>query len=133
MTTHITTKKITNEKTVKKGRRTRRKNEKRNKKYGFHAYVKFISDTIYKGFKISELSKIIKNYKFDFIFMVDSITIENKENPILCIDLTRRKKNSFRVISKEMWTVENNLTISNMDFHEFYKSTDKDGVFRGFE
>ncbi|MGF1568782.1 MAG: hypothetical protein ACFCVD_12050 [Nodosilinea sp.] len=39
---------------------------------------------------------------------------------------------TFRVIPREMWGVENNLSISNMDYYEFADSTDADGVFRGF-
>jgi len=31
-----------------------------------------------------------------------------------------------------MWSVENNLSISNMDFSDFADSADADGVFRGF-
>jgi hypothetical protein len=32
-----------------------------------------------------------------------------------------------------MWSVENNLSISNMDFEEFAASADKNGIHRGFE
>jgi hypothetical protein len=31
-----------------------------------------------------------------------------------------------------MWSVENNLALSNMDFEEFATAVDGDGVFRGF-
>jgi hypothetical protein len=31
-----------------------------------------------------------------------------------------------------MWSVENNLSLSNMGFEEFAESVDEDGVFRGF-
>ena len=39
---------------------------------------------------------------------------------------------TFRVIPSEMWSVENNLSIANMDFAEFADAVDEDGVFRGF-
>jgi hypothetical protein len=39
---------------------------------------------------------------------------------------------TFRVIPSEMWGVENNLSLSNMDFFEFADAADEDGVFRGF-
>jgi hypothetical protein len=39
---------------------------------------------------------------------------------------------TFRVIPREIWSVENNLSISNMDYHEFADNIDSDGVFRGF-
>jgi hypothetical protein len=39
---------------------------------------------------------------------------------------------TFRVIPSEMWDVENNLSLANMDFPEFAGSTGPDGIFRGF-
>jgi hypothetical protein len=39
---------------------------------------------------------------------------------------------TFRVIPGEIWGVENNLSLANMDFAEFADSTDRDGLFRGF-
>jgi hypothetical protein len=38
----------------------------------------------------------------------------------------------FRVVPAELWGVENNLSIANMDFAEFAHHADPDGVFRGF-
>lgn len=39
---------------------------------------------------------------------------------------------SFRVAVSEFASIESNLAIANMDFHEFADNTDPDGVFRGF-
>ena len=39
---------------------------------------------------------------------------------------------TFRVVPSEMWSVQNNLTISNMDWEEFTDNVDTDGIFRGF-
>jgi hypothetical protein len=38
----------------------------------------------------------------------------------------------FRVVPQEMWAVENNLSLGNMDFKEFADAVGQDGVFRGF-
>jgi hypothetical protein len=51
---------------------------------------------------------------------------------LLVVDLKRRPGRSFRVIVQELWGVENNLSLANMDFEEFADSCDPDGVFRGF-
>jgi hypothetical protein len=32
-----------------------------------------------------------------------------------------------------MWSVENNLSLANMDFDEFADAVDAAGIFRGFE
>jgi hypothetical protein len=36
------------------------------------------------------------------------------------------------VIAEELWSIENNLSIANMDFVEFFESADEDGVFGGY-
>ena len=40
---------------------------------------------------------------------------------------------TFRVAPAYMWSVENNLSLANMDFSEFADHVDAGGVFRGFE
>lgn len=62
---------------------------------------------------------------------MDSLTISNSEHPILCVDLSDQLGKYFRVIPSEMWAVENNLTISNSDFDDFYEICGSDGIYRG--
>ena len=53
--------------------------------------------------------------------------------PLNCVvDLHAELGRPFRVIPPEMWGVENNLSIANMDFYEFADKAEPDGVFRGF-
>lgn len=40
---------------------------------------------------------------------------------------------TFRCATAEFASVESNLAIANMDFHEFADNVQPDGVFRGFE
>ncbi|HEU4811705.1 MAG TPA: hypothetical protein VFT00_06170, partial [Nocardioides sp.] len=40
---------------------------------------------------------------------------------------------TFRAVVPEISSIEANLSISNMNFHEFADGADPDGVFRGFE
>ncbi|MFF0717196.1 DUF6924 domain-containing protein [Micromonospora sp. NPDC003816] len=40
---------------------------------------------------------------------------------------------TFRVVPSEMWSVQNNLTIANMDWEDFAENVDGDGIFRGFK
>ncbi|WP_294675349.1 hypothetical protein [uncultured Fluviicola sp.] len=110
--------------------------EKLTKSYemGFKAYVELLDDRRFRNLTPEEIVELSKpHYKHTFIFVADSLTFSNSENTVLCIDLYNEIGKSFRVIPSEMWAVENNLSIANMDFHEFYESCDADGVFRGFE
>lgn len=105
-----------------------------NKKYGFLARVEFINDSSFENYTQDRiLGDTNSAYVYSFIFVVDSATVSNVEHPILCIGLDNDKGKSFRVIPSEMWGVENNLSISNMDFEDFSMSVDPDGVFRGFK
>jgi hypothetical protein len=38
----------------------------------------------------------------------------------------------FRCIPPELWGIDNNLNIANMDWAEFADAVDENGVFRGF-
>ena len=70
--------------------------------------------------------------KRTFIFVADRLALTNPDGPILVIDTFEQPGRSFRVIPASMWSVENNLAISNMDFAEFAAAVARDGVFRGF-
>lgn len=53
--------------------------------------------------------------------------------PLLVIDLSEASNTPFRCVASELWGVDNNLNIANMDYSEFAEATDQDGVFRGFD
>jgi hypothetical protein len=42
-------------------------------------------------------------------------------------------KTPFRSIPSEIWSIDNNLNIANMDWEEFAGAADEDGIFRGFD
>ena len=98
----------------------------------FRAYVTFVSDPAFEGITIEE---VVERTKKDvgFLFIVDDMTISQEEHPILVVDLWDEPGRTFRVIPSEMWSVENSLSIANMDFWEFADNADADGVFRGFD
>lgn len=99
----------------------------------FQAYVDFVSDPTYDGITVKQLLSLIsKNSKHKFIFVVDHEALSHPDKPILVIDLLKEPGRTFRVIPSEMWSVENNLSIANMDFADFANSVDSDGIFRDF-
>jgi hypothetical protein len=107
--------------------------EKPAGQFGFRAYVDCVSDPAYDGITTEQvLSLAPEDSNHTFVFVVDRITVSHPEHPILVIDLYDEPGRSFRVVPSEMWGVENNLSIANMDFDEFAGAVDPDGVFRGF-
>jgi hypothetical protein len=100
---------------------------------GFKAYVDCISDPAYDGLTIEQLVALSpKGSGRSFAFIADRVTLMDPERPVLVVDLYAEPGRTFRVIPREMWGVENNLSIANLDFDEFAANADPDGVFRGF-
>lgn len=103
----------------------------------FPAYLTCIDNREYDGLTIAELLDIIGEPPPYYAFLVDDETVRNPENPIVAVytgpdEPDRPQGRFFRVIPAEMGGVENNWSISNMDFEDFADSADEDGVFRGF-
>lgn len=101
--------------------------------FGFVANFSEVNDRSFANKTEDELTQLVpKDYRNSFMFIADSKTLNNEEYPILCVDLGENKTESFRVIPNQLWGVENNLTLSNMEFESFAMNCDDDGVFRGF-
>ncbi|MGF1575641.1 MAG: hypothetical protein ACFCU9_06810 [Cyanophyceae cyanobacterium] len=100
---------------------------------GFLAYLHFISDKAYEGLTVEQLvAFVLENGNHPLVFLADQITFTNSEQTILIVDFYEEVGRTFRVIPSEMWGIENNLSISNMDFRDFADNVDPDGVFRGY-
>ncbi len=67
-----------------------------------------------------------------FMFVVDRTSLTHPERPILVVDLYHEPGRTFRVIPAEAYSVQNNLSVRNMDFFEFADNVDSDGIFHGF-
>lgn len=99
----------------------------------FRAYVSFLSDRTFEEVTAEQLTAVARSGPYrTFLFVVDTETLKKPEHPILVLDLVDEPGRTFRVVPAEMWSVENNLSICNMDFAEFAESADEDHVYRGF-
>ncbi len=99
----------------------------------FQAYVDFVDDPAFTGITVDQIPSLIRKGVFrSFIFIVDQFALSHPEHPILVVDLYTEPGRIFRVIPSEMWGVENNLSLANMDFAEFADAVDPDGIFRGY-
>jgi hypothetical protein len=99
----------------------------------FRASMECISDKACSGLAPKMVaSELPPSSQRPFVFLVDSHTISQPDNPVLVVDLLDEPGRTFRVIPSEAWGVENNLRLANMDFADFADAVDSDGVFRGF-
>lgn len=100
---------------------------------GLRAYLKIVDDRGFDGCSPADL--IERGGGWDqaaVMFVADAKALSDPEQPILCVDLIDQPGRSFRCIPSELWGVDNNLSLANMDFDEFATSVDANGVHRGF-
>jgi hypothetical protein len=100
---------------------------------GFWANLSFVSAPTFADLTPEHVAALPRAGYRSFLFLVDSVTITDPEMPLVAVDLLHEPGRWFRVIPAEMWSIENNLSIANMDFFEFADNVDPDGVFRGFQ
>ena len=101
--------------------------------FEFQANVDFLDNPEYEDTTAEQVSALIPpESNHTFMFIIDEITFTFPENTILVVDLAEQPGRSFRTVPSEMWNVENNLSLANMDFEEFSNSVDSDNIFRGF-
>lgn len=116
----------------------------------FMANVVFIQDESFADLSGTKLVRSLPDgYQGYFVFVIDRETMSSKEHSLLVIGFApqgddlqafNRKPSqtqegeikSFRAIPSTVQSIENNLSIANMDFEDFAKSVDSDGIFRGF-
>jgi hypothetical protein len=98
----------------------------------FLAYVTFVDDPAFRNLTEPELlERVPPDYGHSLLMVVDKIAMKGPEFPILVIDLPPEEGNRFRAIPSQIQSIENNLSIANMDFRDFADYLDQDGVFRG--
>jgi len=101
--------------------------------YTFFAHVDFLDDADFRDLTSEDLLvRVPKDYVHSVLFVVDTVAARSPEFPILVLDLRRQRGRTFRAIPSQIQAIENNLSISNMDFAEFADNAGADGVFRGF-
>jgi hypothetical protein len=98
------------------------------------ANVECVDDSDYKGATPDQLLKnVSKDYPYSFVILVDQTAIKQPDHPVLVIDLLGEPGRQFRALPSQIQSIENNLSIANMEFEEFAESVDENGVFRGFD
>jgi hypothetical protein len=67
-----------------------------------------------------------------FLFIVDKTSINHSAHPLLVVDLCFERGRNFRAVPSEVYGIQSNLSLANMDWDEFADNVDDDGIFRGF-
>lgn len=98
----------------------------------FITKIEFVAAPKFAGKTVDEaLAALPKDYPFPFVFIADEHALTEEGFPCYCIDLIQPEKPRFRVTARSIASVENNLSLANMDFSEFADAAKPSGVFRG--
>ena len=99
----------------------------------FRAYVAYLDDPAYRDLTPEQVLALVpEEFEHAIVIVADAAALAAEEMPLLVIDVADESGRTLRVTAEELWGIENNLSISNMDFEDFSGSADEDGVFRGF-
>ena len=94
----------------------------------------FINDPAFAGVTPDRLRALLPDDSdHSYAFVIDRRTLTETDHPVIVVDLTRKKPKTFLAAAASLPEVEDNLSLGNMDFDEFAKHADADGVFRGFD
>jgi hypothetical protein len=101
---------------------------------GFLAYLEFLDDRSYEGVGPAELVSLARGrYRHSFIVLADALSMSHRDHPVLVIDLGEERGRSFRAIPGALQSIENNLSIANLDFVDFAEAAEatEDRILRG--
>ena len=100
---------------------------------GFLAGLDVVDDPAFAGAAPADLlAAVPAGVWVSVLFVVDTQTLTDPEQPVLAVRGGREPGDSFRVVPGEVWSVENNLSLANMDWADFAGALGADGVYRGF-
>ncbi|GAA3877574.1 hypothetical protein GCM10023084_33040 [Streptomyces lacrimifluminis] len=100
---------------------------------GFLPSVELVADPRFTGVTAEEaIGRLPAGYEHPILVLADTTALASAEFPLLVVDLREEPGRCLRVVASELWGIENNLSIANMDFREFAAAVDADGVHRGF-
>lgn len=101
---------------------------------GFRVYVTVVDNVAFDGASWQQLRDIVKatDRHASALFVVDKEAMRHP-HPVRVVDLDPEERPPFRCTAAQLWSVDNNVNLANMDWEEFTTAVDGDGVFRGFD
>ena len=98
------------------------------------AQVDFIDEVRFRDLSVEDLLALVRrSYPHSILMVVDGDSLRDPELAVLVVDVKEQRGRTFRALPGQIQTVENNLSIANVDFEHFVRSADADGVYRGFQ
>jgi len=99
--------------------------------FGFLANVELVNDRRHENATPDALVAEAPDAE-SLLFVADRVALAHSEQPVLAVYYFDTPYATLRVIPSELWGIENNISLGNMDFEEFVTNAGPDGIFRGF-
>lgn len=112
---------------------------------GFLAALHIVDDPAHRGLATAQVVALLPDEE-SLLILADATALGTPDLRVLAVSRTGEEApatdpetspdagfDTLRVVAAELWSVENNLALANMDWEEFVDAAGDDGVFRGFE
>jgi hypothetical protein len=112
---------------------------------GFRSYAEPVSDPAFDraGWETVKAAVPANSHGASVLFIADSICLSSPGHPILVVDLSDTflslaefpeiaGRMPFPCTPSELWAVDNNLNLANLDWEDFAGAAGEDGVYQGF-
>lgn len=96
----------------------------------FLADLHIVDDSAYRDLTTDQIASLAPPESL--FVLADRVALTGPGMPLLVVLLSEEDREELRVIAEELPSIENNISLANMDWEEFADAADDDGVFRGF-
>ncbi|MGV9915446.1 DUF6924 domain-containing protein [Streptomyces tendae] len=108
----------------------------------FFAALHIVDDPAYRDLDIDEIVELAPE-EDSLLILADHKALSDPEMPLLAVYVSAEDEEDeegedeegigeLRVVPPALASLENNISLANMDWEEFVEAADEDGVFRGF-
>ncbi|MFF4796289.1 DUF6924 domain-containing protein [Streptomyces sp. NPDC001276] len=104
----------------------------------FLAELHIVDDPAYRDLTTEQVVALAPA-EDDLLIVADSKALTEAEMPLLAVLKTDEDEDGseqgfaeLRVVAEQLYSIENNIALANMDWEEFVDAAEEDGVFRGF-
>jgi hypothetical protein len=100
---------------------------------GFRAYLQVVDDATLREAIWQDLRRaaLALEHRAAVLFIADRAALAG-DHPIQVVDLSSDSRPPFRCVARELWGVDNNVNMANMDWEDFADNVEADGIYRGF-
>ena len=100
---------------------------------GFRAHLHVVDDASLREATWQDLAQAVRALERHawVLFVADAAALSG-EHPVQVVDVSRAARPPFRCVASELWAVDSNLNLANMEWEDFADNVESDGVYRGY-